>query len=403
MALRVLVVDDTIVYRKIVSDILATLPDIVLIGTAANGKIALNKVRELQPDVLILDIEMPEMNGIEVLQALRRDHLPTGAIMLSRLTVEGGDLTMKALQLGAFDFVAKPDGASPEKNREELRSALGQLLKAFSYRHDIRKLLGGGAPPGAPATAAAPGARVATATAAAPSPAPFAAPPRALAALRPAPGASEPAQSAAAPGPASATAARTGRSEVVALGISTGGPKALADMMPLLPGDLGVPLLIVQHMPPLFTASLAGSLDGKCQLRVKEAEDGEVLQPNVAYIAPGGRQMRVTPAADPSKRLVRITDDPPENHCRPSADYLFRSVAQHYPGRATGVIMTGLGNDGTLGLRLMKRSGAVVIAQDEASCVVFGMPKEAIAAKVVDVVASLENLADEITKTVRWR
>ena len=175
----------------------------------------------------------------------------------------------------------------------------------------------------------------------------------------------------------------------------------MAAMLPGIPADIGVPILIVQHMPPVFTESLAKSLDGKCKLQVREAKNGEPLHPNVVYIAPGGSQMKISAGADGKTRVVRITDDPPENSCKPSVDYLFRSVADHYVGRATGVIMTGMGSDGSKGLQQMKRSGATIIAQDESTCVVYGMPKEPIELGIVDVVAPLNRLASEIIRTIR--
>jgi two-component system, chemotaxis family, protein-glutamate methylesterase/glutaminase len=174
-------------------------------------------------------------------------------------------------------------------------------------------------------------------------------------------------------------------------------------MLPQLPGDIGVPIVIVQHMPPLFTKSLANSLNNKCAIEVREAENGEALRPNVALIAPGGKQMRIVAGADGKQRVVKLTDDPPVNNCKPSVDYLFRSVADHYVGRATGVIMTGMGSDGTAGLGVMKANGAFVIAQNEATCVVFGMPKEPIESGLVDVVAPLDSIAPEILKTVAYR
>jgi two-component system chemotaxis response regulator CheB len=191
------------------------------------------------------------------------------------------------------------------------------------------------------------------------------------------------------------------KSEIVGIGISTGGPNALTQMMPQFPADLGVPILIVQHMPPVFTKALADNLDSKCALEVKEAADGQPIRPNLALIAPGGKQMKVAASADGTARIIRITDDPPENSCKPSVDYLFRSIAHQYGGRATGVIMTGMGSDGTLGSTLMKRNGSTVIAQDEATCVVYGMPKEAVDAGTVDVVAPLDKIAAEICGTVR--
>jgi two-component system chemotaxis response regulator CheB len=194
---------------------------------------------------------------------------------------------------------------------------------------------------------------------------------------------------------------RQGKSEIVTIGISTGGPNALARMMPMLPGDLGVPIVIVQHMPPVFTKSLANSLNAKCALTVKEAQDGEAIQANVAYIAPGGKQMKLVASHDGLNRLIKLTNDPPENSCKPSADYLFRSVADYYVGRATAIIMTGMGSDGTKGLQVLKQKGALIIGQDEATCVVYGMPKAPAEQGLTDVVVPLDKIAVEIVKTVK--
>ena len=355
MNLKVLIVDDTIVYRRIVADVLAEIPGVEIAGSASNGKIALARIKVMKPDLLTLDIEMPEMNGLEVLQALKMENLDVGVIVLSSLTVKGGELTMKALELGAFDFITKPDGTSQEENRRDIKRTLEPLIRAYAHRREISSILRGTHVPGK----------------------------------------GEPPQSAVRHlGPSIVSRmnsiALRAHAEIVGIGISTGGPNALASLLPLLPGNIDVPVLIVQHMPPLFTKSLAASLDAKSALTVKEGEDGETIRNNVVYIAPGGRQMKVTLGANAVTKIIRVTDDPPENNCKPSVDYLFRSLAHHYVGRSTGVIMTGMGNDGTLGLRLMKRSGAAVIAQDETTSVVFGMPKEAIEAGVVDVVAPLE-------------
>lgn len=361
--MRVLVVDDTIAYRTIVSNALAEIPGVEVVGTASNGVLALSRIRSLKPDLLTLDIEMPEMNGLDVLDAIRRDALPVGAIVVSSLTKRGGDLTLKALELGAFDFITKPDGDSPAENAGQLKKTLTQLLKAYADRQEIRAILRGTAKPQPKYEAHAATAPAVVRTAAAPG--------------------------------------ISLKAEAIGIGISTGGPNALMHMMPMLPGDMNVPLLIVQHMPPLFTQSLAASLSAKCSVRVKEAENGEPVAINTAYIAPGGKQMKIALGADAKTRIVQVTNDPPENHCKPSVDYLFRSLAHQYHGRVTGVIMTGMGNDGVLGLRLMKRNGSTVIAQDQASCVVFGMPKEAIDAGVVDIVAPLDRIAGEIIRTVR--
>ncbi len=362
--LRVLVVDDTAVYRKIVADVIAGISGAEVVGSAHNGRAALMKIASLRPDLVTLDIEMPDMNGIDVLQELKQKHTDVGVIMLSSLTHEGGEMTMRALELGAFDFVPKPQGRSMAENTAAVKNALAPMLAAFRRQRQIARRLARG-------KNSAPFVRAQKRPAAAGR----------LAAVRP--------------------TMKRSSSAIVAIGISTGGPNALARMMPQLPAKMGVPLLIVQHMPPVFTASLAKSLNAKCAIRVKEAENGEPLLPDTAYIAPGGRQMKVAASADGIRRMIRVTDDPPENSCRPSADYLFRSVAHHYVGRATGVIMTGMGADGLLGLKLMKRNGAVVIAQDAASCVVYGMPKGPVECGIVDVVAPLGRIAAEIVKTVK--
>ena len=363
MPLRVLVVDDTALFRRVVADAFATIPDVEVVGAAPNGRQALARIEEWKPDLISLDMEMPEMGGVEVLEALKARQSKVGVLVLSAVTVKGGELTMKALELGAFDFITKPSGGGPEQSRAFLAAELAPRIKAFARRRELQKAL----------TPPAGGLRplvVPTAPAAPPPP------PRV-------PGLPAP------------------RPELVIIGVSTGGPAALAALLPQLPGTFPLPILIVQHMPALFTASLATSLNAKCALAVKEAKDGEALCPGTVYIAPGAAQMKVVSAG--GEKRVQITDDPPENHCKPSVDVLFRSVAHAFPGKATAVILTGMGNDGTLGCRLLKRHGGALIAQDEASCVVFGMPREAIQTGLVDVVAPLDRIAEEILKTVRGR
>ncbi|OQX20390.1 MAG: chemotaxis response regulator protein-glutamate methylesterase [Desulfobulbaceae bacterium A2] len=369
--LRVLVVDDTIVYRKAISDVLQTLPYIEVVGVAHNGVIAMSKVRSLKPDLLTLDIEMPEMNGIEVLQRLQEEAPQTGVIMVSTLTAEGGALTIKALELGAFDYLLKPASHNLQESTQYLKDMLTPMIQAFAQgRGTLAAIRTSAASAGATVHKAGLGAQFQQ-------------------------------RSSAPPVAAAPAAQRRGKSEIIAIGISTGGPNALSRMMPELPGDLGVPVVIVQHMPPVFTQSLANSLNSKCALTVKEAENGEALQANTAYIAPGGKQMKLVASADGRNRLVRITDDPPENSCRPSADYLFRSVADYYVGRTTAVIMTGMGSDGTKGLQVLKQKGALIIAQNKESCVVYGMPKAPVETGLADVVAPLDRIAAEIVKSVK--
>jgi len=358
--LKVLVVDDTIVYRKIVSDILSEIPNIEVVGTASNGKIALSKIAALKPDLITLDIEMPEVNGIEVLAHIKREKWDVGAIILSTLTHEGGAMTISALELGAFDFIPKPDSGTTEENRNSIKKILVRMLKAFQRRQDIKNILKGGA----------------------------------LQKIKPAPVKEDNKRI------SKLYDLHQKKSEIIAVGVSTGGPRALAKMLPMIPEDIGVPILIVQHMPPVFTQSLARSLDAKCSLDVKEAEDGEVLKANTIFIAPGGKQMKVAAAADGHSRMIRITDDPPENSCKPSVDYLFRSIASYYMGRATGIIMTGMGSDGTLGSKLMKENGSAIIAQDEVSCTVFGMPKEVINAGHADIIMPIDQIVEAVMNTI---
>ncbi len=363
--LRVMVVDDTVLYRKIVSDVLATLPGVEVVGSAHNGKAAVTKLTSLKPDLLTLDIEMPEMNGIEVLDHIRQHALPVGAIMLSTLTHEGGAMTMKALELGAFDFIPKPQTGTMAENRKKIESAIAPIIRAFRRSARISGIL---------KPALGPRNNSLSATA----------------------------RNVSSPASRTLEASLTrSKAEIIAIGISTGGPNALAKMLPMIPGDIGVPIVIVQHMPPMFTQSLAKSLASKCAISVREAKQGEPLLPNTAFIAPGGKQMKIVAGADGKNRVIKITDDPPENSCKPSVDYLFRSVANHYLGRSTAVIMTGMGSDGTQGLKLMKKNGATIIAQNEATCVVFGMPKEAAETGLADAVLALNQIADMIVKTVR--
>ena len=365
--LKVLIVDDTIVYRKIVSDVLSDLPDVQVVGSAHNGKAAITKIASLKPDLLTLDIEMPEMNGIEVLEYIKDKNIGVGSVILSTLTHEGGEMTMRALDLGAFDFILKPQEGSMAENTEALKKTIVPILKAFTRRNEIKHLLKG---------------EISSK--------------KSDKEDKRLQGSDQFVQRM-----QSVAGRLRQKSEIVAIGVSTGGPRALAEMMPSLPSNLGVPILIVQHMPPMFTTSLAKSLDTKCSFEVKEAKDGETILSNVAFIAPGGKQMKIMAGADGKSRVIRITDDPAENNCKPSVDYLFRSIAHHYVGRATGVIMTGMGSDGLLGLKLMKKNGSTIIAQNDETSVVYGMPKGPIEAGIVDIIAPLDMIASEICYTVR--
>lgn len=372
MAVKVLVVDDSILYRRALTVALNSLPDVEVVGSAVNGASAIAKVRDLHPDLITLDIEMPQMNGIQVMEALRRSGLSTRVLVISSLTAKGGQLTLQALQNGAFDFITKPAGSSLEENLRSIREELAPRLRAIAQRVEVQNIL-----------------RPDTSTRV-----------RAPAILRMGSGVLSKAEPENRGKPVSSSSLAARRPEMVVIGVSTGGPKALAVIFQSLPGNLGVPIVIVQHMPPLFTQLLASNLSAGSAIPVREASHDETMVANIAYLAPGGKQMRLVPGSAGSRRF-QLSDDPPENACRPSVDYLFRSVANHFPGRALAVILTGMGDDGTRGLRLLKGSGSMVIAQDEASCVVYGMPKAAVDAAVVDVILPLDAIAERITALVR--
>lgn len=395
MSLRILVVDDSAVFRRLIKQALEGIAGVEVVGSCHNGRAGLQRIQADPPDLVTLDIEMPEMNGLEVLQEMRRKGIETGAIVLSALGARARELTIRALELGAFDFLTKPECATAEESLAVLRDQLAPLVAAAAHRKQVRSLLRGER-----GDAAAPvdGNKALPQASAGPRE-PATAQPAGDPALIPARGTATPADTL---GDAALRMHRiTGRVKpaMVLIGVSTGGPNALARIIPQLPAGLSVPVLIVQHMPPLFTQNLADHLNSCSALRVKEAENGEIALAGHVYIAPGGSQMKL--AAGPQGAvLMRITGDPPENNCRPSVDYLFRSAAVTFPGRSVAVILTGMGSDGTLGLRLLKAGGCLSIAQDEASCVVFGMPKEAIQAGVVDLVAPLDSIAGKIAKAV---
>jgi two-component system chemotaxis response regulator CheB len=365
MAVKVLVVGDSVLYRRVLTEALRSLPDVEVVGGVANGAMVVAKVRELHPDLVTLDIEMPGMNGIQVMDALRQAGLDVKVLVISCLTLSGGKLTLQALQNGAFDFITKPAESSAEANFRCIREELAPRIRAVAHRLEVQNILRAGV---APAKRVESAAKATTEIVK----------------------------------PAVLSALIRRKPELVVIGVSTGGPNALAEIFGALPGDMGIPILIVQHMPPIFTQLLAANLSAHSAVPVREGKHNEEILPNTAYIAPGGQHMRLIPAMN-GTRLLQLSDDPPENCCRPSVDYLFRSVANHFPAKALGVILTGRGEDGAAGLRLLKRGGSTVIAQDEASCVVYGMPKAAIEAGVVDIVLPLSAMAERIANLVRGR
>ncbi|MFN8610747.1 MAG: chemotaxis-specific protein-glutamate methyltransferase CheB [Vulcanimicrobiota bacterium] len=309
--LRVLVVDDSMVFRRALSRAFGELPNVELVGTAANGGEALQKIKSLRPDLVTLDLEMPGMDGLTTLRAMREQGMSNRVVVLSAL---GGERrTVEALCLGADDFIQKPSS-------NDAMSTLRQLLhKAVEQFH-----------PGRGAAGRTPRAAV--------------------------------------------IQARPCRDiELVVVGVSTGGPNALPEMLAQLPANLRVPVLIVQHMPATFTRLLAERLNSKCAIAISEAVDQEPLRPGQVYIAPGDFHMEVVGSSKAPK--IHLQRGPHENGCRPAADVLFRSAAQVYGARCLSVIMTGMGKDGLEGVRALSAQGALCLAQDQQSCAVWGMPR----------------------------
>jgi two-component system, chemotaxis family, protein-glutamate methylesterase/glutaminase len=402
--LRVLVVDDAVVYRRILQRVVEEIPGAQVVGTATNGKVAIERLATLETDLVLLDVEMPEMGGLEALASIRRNWPAIGVVLLSGSDRRSADLTMTALEAGAIDFVFKADTGDVEQNHRQLVRQLGEIVQGFASRR-----AGGRAAESASVVAASPSHPV--------RPGSFVVPlggvaqrlPRVVAA---AVGSASPLAEARTAGaqsvsrlslPPTALARNQSRIQVVAIGCSTGGPQALAEVIPALPADIGVPVVVVQHMPPVFTASLAESLNRRSRLTVVEGHDGQVLVPNTVVVAPGGRHMQIRLTNTRGELVVLLNDDPPVNSCRPSVDVLFRSVSQLCGGAALAVVLTGMGEDGLDGVRRLRARGAVVLTQSEKTCVVYGMPRAIDLAGLSDESLSVSDIAPRITKILRQR
>jgi two-component system chemotaxis response regulator CheB len=346
--IRVLVVDDSAVMRGMMSSIISAQPDMTVVGLASDPVVAMERLRIARPDVITLDVEMPRMDGLEFLRRLMQSQ-PMPVVMVSSLTARGADTTLRALELGAVDFVAKPHLANPEILEAYAEEVAQKVRAAASARvNQLRRR-----EPAEPLARRERAERISAGTPVA--------------------------------------------NKLIVIGASTGGVEALREVLVPLPAAMP-PILVAQHMPAGFTRSFARRLDTLCEISVKEGEDREPLKPGWAYIAPGG--MHMTTAASGGRLEARLSLDPPVNRHRPSVDTLFRSAARAAPGRCIGVMLSGMGADGARAMRELRDAGAHNIAQDQASCVVFGMPKQAIAENAVHEVLPLHDIARRLVELV---
>jgi len=345
-AIRILVVDDSVVIRKLLADTLSEDRALEVVGVASDGRIALAKIPLLKPDLVTLDVEMPVMDGLETLAALRKMYPKLPVIMFSTLTERGAAATLDALSLGASDYATKPSNTgSPAVARERIRIELIPKIKALCGVAPLKLL---------PLPSSRPALKVRVHS--------------------------------------------NPRIEIVAIGTSTGGPNALAEVLPRIPKDFPVPIVVVQHMPPIFTRLLAERLASRSAIPVEEGSADAVLSPGHAWIAPGNFHMKVIRAG--LNWRLSLNQGPQENSCRPAVDVLFRSVALAYGANVLGIVMTGMGSDGVLGAQEIRDAGGEVIIQDEASSVVWGMPGLVHASGLDDAAYPLDQLGAEITRRV---
>lgn len=375
MAVKVLVVDDSSFFRRRVSEIINSDPRLEVVGSAVNGKEAVELTNKLQPDVITMDIEMPVMDGITAVREIMKS-APTPILMFSSLTHEGAKATLDALDAGALDFLPKKF-EDIARNRDEavslLQKRVGELArKRVFMRRSVR-----------PAATPAPAAgrelnkpalgRATTATGAA---------------TRPAPRTAAPAK------PMARFKSSGKKYQLMAIGTSTGGPVALQKILTKLPANFPYPIVLIQHMPATFTAAFAARLNNLCKIGVKEAEDGDALKPGMAYLAPGGQQMMLD--GRPGSSRIRIIDGGERMNYKPCVDVTFGSAAKIYHDKVLSMVLTGMGADGREGARMLKSSGSTIWAQDEESCVVYGMPQAVAKAGISSEDLPLDRIAERI-------
>ena len=373
MAVKVLVVDDSGFFRRRVSEILAADPNIQVVGTATNGKEAIDQALALKPDVITMDYEMPMMDGITAVRHIMQ-RCPTPVLMFSSLTHEGARVTLDALDAGAVDFLPK-NFEDISRNPEKVKQLLCEKILSISRSNRRVSAYSAPAPVAAPTPAPSSVSSYSSSAPARPAPAPAPVPARAYA-------------------PASSSPAPKRKAyKLVAIGTSTGGPVALQRVLTQLPANFPAPIVLIQHMPAAFTKAFAERLDKLCRIRVKEAEDGDLLRPGLALLAPGGKQMMID-----GRGAVKILPGDERLNYRPCVDITFGSAAKSYGDKVLAVVLTGMGADGREGARLLKQSGSSIWAQDEASCVIYGMPMAIVKAELADAVYGLDEIGRHLVE-----
>ncbi|EJL08016.1 protein-glutamate methylesterase/protein-glutamine glutaminase [Pseudomonas chlororaphis] len=373
MAVKVLVVDDSGFFRRRVSEILSADINIQVVGTATNGKEAIDQALALKPDVITMDYEMPMMDGITAVRHIMQ-RCPTPVLMFSSLTHEGARVTLDALDAGAVDFLPK-NFEDISRNPEKVKQLLCEKVHSISRSNRRFSSYSASAPQPAAAPKPAP-----TSTSSFGGTAPARPAPTPIPARTPAAGASSPAP-------------KRKAYKLVAIGTSTGGPVALQRVLTQLPANFPAPIVLIQHMPAAFTKAFAERLDKLCRISVKEAEDGDILRPGLALLAPGGKQMMVD-----GRGAVKILPGDERLNYKPCVDITFGSAAKSYGDKVLAVVLTGMGADGREGARLLKQGGSAVWAQDEASCVIYGMPMAIVKAELADAVYGLDDIGKHLVE-----
>ena len=383
MAVKVLVVDDSGFFRRRVTEILSSDPNIQVVGTATNGKEAIEQALALKPDVITMDYEMPMMDGITAVRHIMQ-RCPTPVLMFSSLTHEGARVTLDALDAGAVDFLPK-NFEDISRNPEKVKQMLCE--KVHSIARSNRRMGSFSAPASTPTSAPAPAVSAPTVSSRSASPAPAPAPSRSL------PPRSTPAPAERTSHAHLSPAPKRKAYKLVAIGTSTGGPVALQRVLTQLPANFPAPIVLIQHMPAAFTKAFAERLDKLCQISVKEAEDGDILRPGLALLAPGGKQMMID-----GRGAVKILPGDERLNYKPCVDITFGSAAKSYGDKVLAVVLTGMGADGREGARLLKQGGSHVWAQDEASCVIYGMPMAIVKADLADAIYSLDDIGKHLVE-----